>query len=106
MKSQLAQKAVSQARTLCPELAQRITQACASTAPRTQARKDALANIKWRLKASGQNLYIALGGGLFDDKALVPKENALVFDARDNEAMKLRYYEAITHLKLEIELCA
>lgn len=104
-KSQIAEQAVAQARILCPELAQRIIQACANTQPRTKSRRDALANIKWCLKASGQNLYVALGGGLFDDIPLVSKDKALVFDARDNEQLKILHYEMITHLKLEIELC-
>jgi hypothetical protein len=82
-------------------LEERIDDACASTPSGTRARMKALSKIKWRLES-----FEGLCGGL-DDKfgvALVSPHNAQVFDGRDNEQMKKRYYEAALGVELAIVL--
>lgn len=81
-------------------LQQRIAEACASTPPRTKARRQALASVQWVLGcASG---YAALAADpvgrcvIVDDIA-----DAQVFDGRDNEEMKVRFFGAVLKTPFE-----
>jgi hypothetical protein len=67
----------------------RIAQACASTEPSTKARNKALATVRWVLIcASG---YAALTP---DARCIVVEDiaSAQVFDGRDNEQLKARFW--------------
>jgi hypothetical protein len=82
-------------------LHEQIAEACSATKPRTRDRMKALAAIKWRLES-----FEGLCAGL-DDKfgcALVLPHNAVVFDGRDNEEMKKKFYETILGVELAIVL--
>lgn len=75
----------------CP-IQQRIAEAIASTPDRSKARNKALAAVRWVLVcATG---YAALSDDL---RCIVVPDisDALVFDGRDNESMKARYYSAV-----------
>lgn len=82
-------------------LTRQIKSACGSTQPFTKQRNKALASVKWRLRCG--LLYAGLDGL---EVVLVEQDNAQVFDGRDNEAMKKRFYEAASGYKFEVELCA
>lgn len=72
-------------------IAERIQWACAATEPRTKGRNKALAAVRWVLIcASG---YAALSP---DARCIIVPDlsDALVFDGRDNEETKARYYSA------------
>jgi hypothetical protein len=80
-------------------LRERIAEACRTTKPFTKQRNAALAKIKWRLES-----FEGLCAGL-DDKlccALVQPQNAMVFDGRDDEEMKKKWYEI--NLRVELAL--
>jgi hypothetical protein len=82
-------------------LHERIEAACAATKPRTRARNNALAKIRWRLES-----FEGLCAGL-DDKlgcALVLPGNAQVFDGRDNEDLKKKFYETVLGVELALVL--
>lgn len=56
--------------------------------------------IKWRLRSpAGQ--YAGLDGLRC---VLTDADHAVVFDGRDNEAFKARYYSAVLKVPLELEL--
>jgi len=59
-----------------------------------------MAAIKWRLRGPvGQ--FVGLGSGL--KCAFVAESNAMIFDGRDNEEMKLATYQAeLGNLTVEI----
>lgn len=58
----------------------------------TKERWKAMKAIQWRLRGpAGQ--YVGNKG--FWTLAFVPEANALIFDGRDNEAIKLRFYESV-----------
>lgn len=70
-------------------ITQKITEACAATQPRTPARNKALKSVRWVLLcASG---YAAL---THDVRCIVVEDiaSAQVFDGRDNETLKARYW--------------
>ncbi|WP_395745122.1 hypothetical protein [Prosthecobacter sp.] len=82
-------------------LRERIAAACATTKPNTKARRQELAKIRWRLESID-----GLCAG-FDDKfgsALVLRGNAQVFDGRDNEEMKKRFFETALGVELALVL--
>jgi hypothetical protein len=82
-------------------LRDRIGSACEATKPGSRARKSALSRIKWRLES-----FDGLCAGL-DDKfgcALVQVENAQVFDGRDNEELKKKFYEIALGVELALVL--
>lgn len=82
----------------------RIKAACAATQPKTKARNIALAAIKWRLEAHGglvAGIDDSLVCGLFQPDS----PHAQTFDGRDNEQMKLRYYQAVIGVPLSIVPC-
>lgn len=80
-------------------LNERIEAACRETQPKTRARNTALAGVKWRLRAG--LLYAGLRGLTAH---LVSESDALVFDGRDNETQKARYFSAVLGCKFEVEL--
>lgn len=87
-------------KTVVEILHDRISQACATTVP-GKARMKALSKIRWRLEAEN-----GLCGGL-DEKfgaALVLPHSAQVFDGRDNEDLKKRFYEAALGVELAVVL--
>ena len=82
-------------------LHERIAEACSVTKPRTRERNKALAKIRWRLE-SFEGLCVGM-----DDKlgsALVLPGNALVYDGRDNEDMKKKFFETVLGVELAIVL--
>jgi hypothetical protein len=64
------------------------------------SRANALASIEWVLKEAC-GLYVGMKNL---QTALVEKAEASVFDGRDNEAMKLKYFTALTGGNFTIEL--
>jgi hypothetical protein len=82
------------------ELKLRIASALATTTPQTPARNKALTSVKWVLREAC-GLFVGMDGL---STALVPLESATVFDGRDNEAMKLKYFTATTGGKFTIEM--
>lgn len=84
------------------ELELRILAATVGTAPLSKERNAALKKVKWKLReASG--LYAAL------DKVnivLTDEKNAMVFDGRDNEQIKVKFYNAATGGNFKVEICA
>ena len=77
----------------------RIATVCEQTVPQSRARTKALATIKWRLES-----HEGLCAGI-DDKlgcALVLPQYAQVFDGRDNEHQKKRFYENALGIDLDI----
>lgn len=76
--------------------------ACSNTSEHSNERNKALARIKWRLRSG--LLYAGL------DRAqrcvLVGPDDALVFDGRDNEHAKAKYFSAVMGRQFEVELCA
>lgn len=84
------------------ELERRIKEVCDSTQPRTRARRDALAAIRWVLRDQHGN-YAALDSNACMT-AVEDRADAIVFDGRDNEELKRGYYERITGLNYTVEL--
>ncbi|AKC82947.1 hypothetical protein IMCC26134_09460 [Verrucomicrobia bacterium IMCC26134] len=81
------------------EVQERITDVVRGpTKPRTQARMKALAGVKWFL-ATDDARAVGLRGLT---AALVPLEGAEIYDGRDNEEMKRRYFEAMLKVPLKI----
>lgn len=83
-----------------------IQSACASTEP-TKARRTALAGIKWRLR------YGLLYAGLDPFEIVHPYRlvsaddpRCVIFDGRDNEELKTKWYGIHLGCKFEVELCA
>jgi hypothetical protein len=68
-----------------------------------RARRKALAAIKWRLR-SPEGQYVANGESIFDRPFLTDAEHAEVFDGRDSEALKVRYFSAVLKVPLTVEL--
>lgn len=87
-----------------PELTARIQAAIASTPEFTSERNKALKQIKWVLKVAdvSNDVYACLDGlsvGLTYDI-----KKAIVFDGRDNEAMKQSWYQGLLNERLDIVL--
>lgn len=62
-----------------------------------------LKSIKWRLAtAAGQ--YVQKFEVAIERPTLGGEENAIVFDGRNNEAMKAAYYSAVLKVDLQPEL--
>lgn len=61
----------------------------------------AMKKIKWRMVCPALGMYAALDG--LNIVAVTERENALLFDARDNQETKLRFYRASTGIHWEIE---
>ena len=79
----------------------KIADACSATKPKSRQRMKALAKIKWRLES-----FEGLCAGL-DDKfgcALVLPYHAQIFDGRDNEELKKKFYETVLGVELAIVL--
>ena len=68
------------------------------TKPGTQARTKALAGVQWFLSTDDARA-VGLRGLT---AALVPLEEAEIYDGRDNEDMKRRYFEALLKVPLKI----
>lgn len=80
----------------------RIDAACAGTEPRTRERNKALAGIKWRLR------YGLLYAGLHGFKCVLVSaddQRCQIFDGRDNQDLKARFYDMDAGCKFEVELC-
>ena len=77
-----------------------IEAASVGTPPKTTARNKALASVKWVLKEAC-GLYVGLKNL---QTVLVDKSEATIFDGRDNEAMKQKYFTALTGGNFTIEL--
>lgn len=78
-----------------------IQTACQSTLPFTKERNKALSKVKWRLRSG--LLYAGLGSN--HECILTDSGHAIVFDGRDNEELKLKFWQAATGYKFEVELC-
>lgn len=73
----------------------------------TKDKWNALKAKRWRLYCPQLNLY----AGVDRNGDIVPCETAddprvQVFDGRDNEKMKLRYYTAVTGIAWTMQSCA
>ncbi len=68
------------------------------TKPGTRARAKALAGVQWFL-ATEDGRAVGPRGTTY---ALVPVENAEIYDGRDNEEMKRRYFEAVLKVPLVV----
>lgn len=77
-----------------------INRACDSTKPFSKARSKALADVKWRLRCG--LLYAGLNESL--DVVLVERGAAQIFDGRDDQDLKQRFYRAASGYKFEVEL--
>lgn len=79
-----------------------IDRATRGTAPQTSARMRALASVRWVL-ATDDGRYVAV-----DDRAQVElttdAAKAAVYDARDNEALKLQFMETLLKVQLTVVL--
>jgi hypothetical protein len=86
------------------QLAARIKAACDSTPPKTKARNKALSEVRWVMKVanSSVDVYCCLKNGRCDLTADI--NEASVFDGRDNEEMKLRFWSASVGEPLELVL--
>lgn len=66
-----------------------------------KTRNEALKAVQWCMKAdNGQ--YAGLSDTLAC--ALVPMDRAMIFDGRDNEVLKLSFYQQSLGVKLSIEI--
>lgn len=86
-----------------PTLTTAIQGACDATPAFTRARRKALAAVKWRLR-SPDGQYAGLDPREFYRCTLTDAEHASVFDGRDNEVMKCRYFSAVLKVPLTVEL--
>jgi hypothetical protein len=68
------------------------------TRPKTKARMAALASVKWFL-ATEDGQAVGIRGVA---SKLVPLEEAQVFDGRDNEDAKRRFFEALLKVRLHV----
>ena len=81
------------------EVRERITAVVSGTTlPRTKARMAALASVKWLL-ASEEGQAMGIQGMT---AKLVSLEEAQVFDGRDNEDAKQRFFEALLRVRLHV----
>ncbi len=72
------------------ELRSKIAEICKTYSVNRHARKDALKKLQWVL--------------VIDGWPVQDESGALIFDGRDNEEMKVRYYKAISGREVEIHL--
>lgn len=77
-----------------------IQSAIGSTQPFTRARQKALAQLKWVISDDDGHYLIA---GV-DTQFTGDKSQASVYDGRDNQEMKLRFFRAVTGRALRVEL--
>ena len=68
------------------------------TKPNTTARAKALSSVQWFL-ATDDARAVGLRGMT---AALVPLDKAQIYDGRDNEDMKRRYFEALLKVPLRV----
>jgi hypothetical protein len=68
------------------------------TKPGSRARSNALAGVKWFL-ATADGRAVGLKGAF---AVLVPLDEAEIYDGRDNEEMKRRYFEAVLKVPLMV----
>lgn len=81
---------------------QTIAAAVQGTRPRTRARMQALAQVRWVLASDdGRFVRIDDSGRMILDRDL---SRALVYDGRDNEEMKQRYMEVLLGEPLTVVL--
>ena len=76
------------------------------TKPFTAARKKALSQVKWVLSNDAGNLWAAMDNSEIGGRVyLTPKiEDAVIFDMRDNEQIKCRFYSALLKTPMVVEL--
>jgi hypothetical protein len=77
-----------------------IAEAVNTTEP-GKARTDALKAIRWQFRGPNGE-YVGLDGGT--NCAFVPQSNAQVFDGRDNQEAKRRFWQAQMRVTLTIEV--
>lgn len=87
-----------------PTLIQReILRTIRGTKPQTVSRMKALAAVRWVL-ATGDGRFVAV-----DDRAQASlvrhSSQAMVYDGRDNEELKVRFFEALFKVPLTVVLC-
>jgi hypothetical protein len=79
-----------------------ISRAVRGTKPQTNARMKALATVRWML-ATDDGRFVAV-----NDRAQASlvhnSSQAMVYDGRDNEAMKARFFEALFNVPLMVVL--
>lgn len=71
--------------------------------PERKARWKAMKQLKWRMYCPQLGLWAGMRG--LDIVPVASVGEALVFDGRDNEEHKLRFYRASTGIQWEIQLC-
>lgn len=82
-------------------LRERIALVLASTEPKTRTRNRALAQIKWVLVAPDGS-WVTLDG--LQASLTTKREDALVFDGRDNEDLKRQHYRVALGVELAVVL--
>jgi hypothetical protein len=83
-------------------LAERIKAACDSTPPNTREREKALKRIRWVLR--DQNGNYAAVDPMTSIIAVDSVKDAIVFDGRDNEEVKRKFYNSVTGMTYAVEL--
>jgi len=86
-------------------LTERIGHILNSTKPNTRQRRKLLSQIKWRLRYG--LLYAGLSERMLEGCILVSVDDprCQIFDGRDNEDAKAKFYGALLNCKFEVELC-
>jgi len=83
------------------ELEHRIQLAIDSTKPRTKARRDALAKVRWALRC--ERGFLAWSDTVGNKYRFVPDIlDATIYDGRDNQEVKTSYAQAVTGYVFEI----
>ena len=83
-------------------LTEQVKAACDSTRPKTTARNNALAKIRWVLR--DQNGSYAGLDSQGRPVSVTAIKDAMVFDGRDNEKLKRDFYGRITGNDYTVEL--
>lgn len=84
-----------------PTLADRIQRAIDTTPANSKARTSALKAIRWTLRSGGQ--YVRLDGM---NCTMGARGLAIVFDGRDNEALKKAFWEKELGIRMKLEVLA
>ena len=79
-----------------------ISRAVRGTKPQTNARMQSLANVRWVL-ATDDGRFVAVDERAHARLVRDPSQ-AMVYDGRDNEALKARFFEALFKAQLTVVL--